>query len=340
MSTVLTEWFTRMLSATLQGGLALLVVLALAACLPKLATVKVWLLRAALLKLHASAIVIGGVAWTILSGERRVLADPNTWLSQLTGYVMAAACFFWSISVVIGLWRHRQVRNTLTALVHDAIPVTDAPIYGQLCERMGIKRAPVLLAHPGIPSPLLIRNGTTSIVVPASLLAETDGGHLEAALAHELAHHRHGDLRWGWLLAATDLLFFFHPLATLALKKLRLYEECSADAAAMRATGSAPSGYCKTLLSFAESSVGVSGAYAMADGARDLDRRIKALYDQRGMTGRRRAAWTVAAILVGSFALLPWTIRFSSPGLSFPGPAASVRGQSRGVSAPMQRVWP
>jgi beta-lactamase regulating signal transducer with metallopeptidase domain len=321
LSGFLADWSYWILSASLQGGLALAVALLVLGSLPRFALVKVWILRVALLKLHLSAVVVGGISWTILSSQRRAVSDVGSQLSQVLTLVTSLAFSLWAVSVVIGMVRHWRARHALSALVREATPV-DHPdvvsLYTSLCEQMHVAPAPRLLAQPATPSPLLIRNGHTSIVLPASILEPANWGHLEAAMAHELAHHRHGDLRWGWLLAITDLLFFFHPLAALALKKLRLCEECAADAAAMRVTGQSPSDYCRTLLSFAEASVGVSGVYAMADGALELDRRIKSLYDLRRPVRRAHLASAALVVAIALVGLIPWSVRLYTPGFSLP----------------------
>jgi beta-lactamase regulating signal transducer with metallopeptidase domain len=311
MSYLVEEWADRILSASLQGGLALLGALLLCRLLVKASPlVKVWMLRVALLKLMVSLFVVSGFAVFVLSESQAAGKAGPSFFATVTGTILPFAMVLWLLSVVIGVVRHVRNRRTVTALVHEAVIVSSPEIldlYHEACEQTGVTNAPKLLCHPAIASPILIQNSETSMILPEQLL-EGDARQIKTAMAHELAHHRHRDLTWGWLIAAADLLFFFHPLALVALKKLRLYEECAADALAMHATGSSPSAYSRILLSFAETGVALPGAYGMADTAKELDRRIKALYAGSGQVRIRTKILLAGLVAVASSLLVPWTI--------------------------------
>lgn len=330
MSNFFQEWAVRILSLTLQGGLALAVALAISAWVPGLpALAKVWALRIALLKALLSAAVIGGVSVFSLPQRAGGSLPQSSPASSVLGVLLPIAFGLWAFSVAMGAWRYAANRRKLSTLIHQARPAkleSTIQTYRNLCRQMGIQRAPALLSHPGVGSPVLVKNGKTSIVLPSALLDDPDHSRFVAALAHELAHHKHRDLKWGWLSTVSDLLFFFHPLVKAAISKLRLYEEYAADAVAMRLTQNHPTAYSRMLLSFADANVGMSGMYAMSDGALELDKRIKEVYRSRSPRKRVYTVLAFAALAVGALALTPLGIKSGNDG------SAEVRADA--VAAP------
>lgn len=87
------------------------------------------------------------------------------------------------------------------------------------------------------------------ILLATKSVNEQNKAAVRAALAHEWAHIRHGDL---WLLALERMLlpvFCLHPLFWLLRRQIRLDQEILADAAA---AGNAPVKYAEALLSWAK----------------------------------------------------------------------------------------
>jgi beta-lactamase regulating signal transducer with metallopeptidase domain len=73
-------------------------------------------------------------------------------------------------------------------------------------------RVPALWASRRVPSAVALGALSPQIILPESSLAESNRSAVQAALAHEWAHIRHGDL---WLLAIERLLLpllAVHPL--------------------------------------------------------------------------------------------------------------------------------
>lgn len=67
-------------------------------------------------------------------------------------------------------------------------------------------------------------------------------------LHHELTHLRRGDPLWSLLAEITLALLWFHPLAWLAMPRLRLDQELACDEAVLRAMPQAQARYARTLL--------------------------------------------------------------------------------------------
>lgn len=93
-------------------------------------------------------------------------------------------------------------------------------------------RRPRLLLSTKVRHPMAVGLFRPAIVLPARFAEEEPLGRIEAALAHEWAHIRNGDLR---LLAMGRLLLpllFAHPLYVALRRRIRADQEALADAKA------------------------------------------------------------------------------------------------------------
>ena len=112
--------------------------------------------------------------------------------------------------------------------------------------RTANSRIPTLLARVGgdardgtgvclstrIGLPVAIGVVRPMIVLPEQFATDETDEALEAALAHELAHIRNGDLRWLAIVRLLTIVFFSQPLFWLLRRTIRADQEALADAAA------------------------------------------------------------------------------------------------------------
>ena len=176
----------------------------------------------------------------------------------------------------------------------------------------GRGRLPRLLVSPNAPGPLAVGLLRPTIVLPgpASDRDREPEGRIAAAIAHEYAHIRRGDLR---LLAASRLLtpiLASHPAYWLLRRLIRSDQEALADASAVQAAGGDPFSYAEALIDWARPRSGSAGFAAVGlglGGRSDLPERIARLLDR----GRRvepscPRRWSIASALatVGLVALL------------------------------------
>jgi beta-lactamase regulating signal transducer with metallopeptidase domain len=113
----------------------------------------------------------------------------------------------------------------------------------------GSGRVPRLLVSSEVGQPVAVGLFRPAIILPARFAEDEPEQRLEAALAHEWAHVRNGDLR---LLALSRLLLpllFAHPLYAWLRLRVRADQEALADAAA--ASGAGPIAYAEALLDWA-----------------------------------------------------------------------------------------
>lgn len=128
-------------------------------------------------------------------------------------------------------------------------------------DRLTTLLAPLALAQGrGFPLPVLCESGTIEVPFAAGWREPTialpaawrtwDDQKLTAVLAHELAHIQRHDWPASVFAALNASVFFFHPLAWLAERRLNALAEACCDAAALEAAGD-PRHYASIVFDFA-----------------------------------------------------------------------------------------
>lgn len=204
----------------------------------------------------------------------------------------------------IGAVRFARARGTLGALLDRS---TEAPrgLQGRadsLADRMGVE-APVVRLYDG-PVPVAhARRGRATVYLPRTF--EDDA--IDLALAHELAHIAHGDLRSLPVERLLGALFAWHPGVAALTRRLDLRREQACDAAVVAACPSERRAYADLLVRVATRTSGSGAAAwtlaAMAVRPSSLRRRVTAL--TAPLSTRFGAAGRLAALLAA--ASLVWT---------------------------------
>src|SRR5262245_16284706 len=173
-----------------------------------------------------------------------------------------------------------------------------------LASECGIRRKVEVLLHDGIQGPQTCGIWRPVILLPdeASKWNEAD---LRRALVHELEHVRRGD--WAIQLAAraTCVLYWFHPLVWVALRRLSLEAERAADDAVVQSAEHTE--YAEQLVSLAgrRSKARTQPALGMANRS-DLSARVSALLDDSQRRGR--AGWRPTASVLSVASLVALTL--------------------------------
>ncbi len=94
----------------------------------------------------------------------------------------------------------------------------------------------------------LVTGSVTPVVVLPERVTSWPAGDIDLALAHELSHVKYHDLCWAWVPALAQWLFFFHPVARVAVREYVLAREAACDARAMTLLQAAPDDYGRFLL--------------------------------------------------------------------------------------------
>ena len=116
-----------------------------------------------------------------------------------------------------------QYRRVLR-VTRTAEPVLDGPLHGQfvsLCRDLGLRRKPRLLLAAAGQQPFSFGTVRAAVVLPKPLIHRLSVEQLRATLAHELAHHRRGDLWLNWLQVLLCAIWWFHPVLWLLNRAMR-----------------------------------------------------------------------------------------------------------------------
>jgi beta-lactamase regulating signal transducer with metallopeptidase domain len=228
------------------------------------------------------------------------------------------------------LWRFRQFVGMAGKDSEEVQQEVD-----RLAVLLGVHRPPRVLLAAGAVAPMLFGFvGRPTLLLPVELWDRLDARQRETLLAHELAHVRRGDPRVRWLEFLVLGLYFWHPVAWWARRRLRDAEEEACDAWVVAALPSAREAYAHTLI----------------EAVSFLSRRRPALpliasgvahvhFMQRRLTmimrgnPRARLTWLGVAAILAVASLLPFHPTWAQ---SAPTPPASSTQPERAVTEPVK----
>ena len=178
----------------------------------------------------------------------------------------------------------------------------------RLAAKFGLRNAPrVLIADSRIPPLLWSLGMRPAILLPVSLLAQLTDTQQVAVLAHEMAHLRRRDHWMRWLDTPILGLFWWHPVAWWARRRLQHAEEQCCDAWVLWAFPERAKDYAKALLKVVEFLSEIRPAMSpVACGLHQtspLLRRFEMIL--REQTSHRPSWRTRAALVILAIVLLP-----------------------------------
>lgn len=259
---------------------------------------------------------------------------PAVALTGAAAWAPSMALVLWLAGLVIAAGLLARDAMRMRRVLAHAERVTAAPLgelFSELCGRFGL-RSIELLASEQVRSPQVLGWRKVRVLVPRASLDRHSTAELQMVLAHELAHVVRGDLLLGWVPTLARRLFFFHPLAALAVREYALAREAACDAEAIRVLGSTPQSYGRLLLKWG-AVPGETGfaAAAAPPSLQLLKRRLSMLDHIAPLTGRRRAAARLAAAALLLVGLVPLKlVAQSSPAAEATPPPAVDRVASGG----------
>jgi len=210
------------------------------------------------------------------------------------------------------------------------VPAEWQPKLEHLMARVGVTLPVRLLASALVEIPAVIGWLRPVILVPVGALAGLPAGHVEALLAHELAHIRRHDYLVNLLQSAAEALLFYHPAVWWVSRQIRMEREHCCDDLAIAATGG-------DVLAYAHALAGLElcrpvHAHAMAASGGSLRNRIRRLADRSRPASHAAPAGGVAWVLSLLLAI----------GIA----AAAVRGSESPAAPPQEAavdqktIWP
>ena len=189
-----------------------------------------------------------------------------------------------------------------------------------LAARGGLRRPVALLESALVRVPLVVGHVRPVILLPLGAVAGLSAAHLEAILAHELAHVLRRDYLVNLLQTVAEAVFFYHPAVWFVAGCVRTEREnCCDDTAAVLVGGDPLRLACAltALAEWSQSAVVTAPAPRLALAA--LGRRGALLGRVRRLVQRRPAAPTLAegllagALMLGGLGLLGGSVALAGP---------------------------
>lgn len=97
----------------------------------------------------------------------------------------------------------------------------------------------VIVESAAAVGPLAFGVARRFVAFPRDFAARYDAQERDLALAHELGHHRRGDIAANWIALAVLALHWFNPVAWIAFRAFRADQEMANDAGVLARSGSA-----------------------------------------------------------------------------------------------------
>lgn len=224
--------------------------------------------------------------------------------SLATGPAVGAVALLWLLFSgrgLLSLWSEGATLKKMLSVLPEA-PESSGQLLEVLSASLGI-RTPVRLAvAPRAHMPLV-----SGVRRPVVLLPDPDAGavadrHMEAILAHELAHVRRRDTLTNLLQRVAEALTPFNPLRRWLSDRIDRERERATDLLACRVLSSSKREYVQALVDL-ESACRLAGDLKLAMGGRsDLLDRARTLASPSG----RGPSWRRIALVCAVLAPLAW----------------------------------
>jgi beta-lactamase regulating signal transducer with metallopeptidase domain len=246
----------------------------------------------------------------------------------------------WCLGVAVGAARSIGGWLVLRRIVNRSRPATDAiaaRVRG-IARAMGIHRRVDVLASSDVSGPFTTGWLRPVIVLPLSMLSGLDPVHVNAIIAHELAHVRRWDYFVAIAQAVATTVLFHHPVTWWLDRRLRVEREYCCDDLAVAASQDRV-GYVRALAELESLRLGLpSLALAATDGS--LHDRVARLL--AGRSSSAPAAWapaaTVLAVVFAATVMQASVLPTNAAEVSVTNTKIVVPGEVRVVENVVQRI--
>ena len=157
------------------------------------------------------------VSWSSLTLPVRVA------FTILATYI---AFLLWKFVLLLRAWRRTQ---SIVAGASDSPLPVDLQATIDRCRTLIVVKQIRILRSPHVPVPITLGVVNPIIVLPESLLEETDRDLLSSAIGHELVHVARRDYLWNLVFETVYLPLSFHPAAALVRRRIRQTRELCCD---------------------------------------------------------------------------------------------------------------
>ncbi|MBX2818550.1 MAG: SEL1-like repeat protein [Rhodothermaceae bacterium] len=232
---------------------------------------------------------------TVPMGVEDAFSDANS--APFAWRPFLVALWFIGVTVLSLQWTnsllrvHRLKRSGLV-IESEAIQAS----FDALLDRMGVAKKVHLLTSAYVDQPMVMGWVKPVVLLPLSVATNLPPEHVEAILAHELAHVRRHDYLVLVLQSVMEVLFFYHPAVWWVSRQMRIEREFCCDDLATKVLGN-DLVYVTALANLDHRRAG-----KLALGANDgrLVDRIRRIVKGKGRSSNQRTSWLgVGLLLVG-----------------------------------------
>ena len=192
------------------------------------------------------------------------------------------------VAACVGVERMKRATRDVDRAVSQRLHV--------LAERLGVSRPVQVFASTVVRVPTVVGYVRPVILIPVSVITGLPAAHLDAVLAHELAHVRRHDYLVNALQAIVETLLFYHPAVWWCSGQIRIEREHCCDDLVVEACGDRV-GYA-TALAQLEELRGLEPMLSVnATGGRLIDRIRRVLGHAPSRERGSSTTWTMVAAL-------------------------------------------
>jgi beta-lactamase regulating signal transducer with metallopeptidase domain len=218
-----------------------------------------------------------------------IVGAADRWLGWLV-VAWAFGVLFSATRLAGGWWQARRLLRDGTS----PVDVEWTMLVARLSRSMGVGGPVRLLRSARVHVPLVVGSVKPVLLLPAAALAGLSPQHVEAILAHELAHIRRHDYLVNLLQSAIETVLFYHPAVWWVSHTIRVEREHCCDDLAVRACGD-PLLYARALTTL-ETLRGDEFGVAMAASNGSLLSRVRRILGQRAPAPVASSGWVVASL--------------------------------------------
>jgi beta-lactamase regulating signal transducer with metallopeptidase domain len=168
--------------------------------------------------------VVPVAASTVEQGEHWIAWNADELLQRVVE-IWLGGVFVFALRAAGGWWQLEQIRRASRI----AVPAELKLSFERAVARLRIRRRVSVYLSNEIISPLAMGVWRTAILLPASTMLQLSPQHLEAVLAHELAHVRRWDYLGNLMQTSVECLLFFHPAVWWVSRRVRDVRELCCD---------------------------------------------------------------------------------------------------------------
>lgn len=226
------------------------------------------------------------------------ISAPWPWAAILV-CIWALGALTILVPLVVGAGSLARLSRRARAVSDDRL----LRIFDQAKSRLDCRRSVRLLESDARQVPMTWGMFRPAVLLPSSAKSWSDA-QLRMVLLHELAHVVRADCASQWLVQACRAMYWYHPLAWHAYRRLRIEQEQACDDRVL-SHGCEAADYAEHLVAVAAGLAprrwAAAVALAMADQTR-MEQRVTAILDEqsnrRSLNSRSTLAWLAAAVVV------------------------------------------